>query len=419
MDSKLKRTVILLSTLTILLVVTVVILSNGKKITGREKNTVSSEATYATSEDKTAGGKQIGKNLNAWRNDETFFDNEADTLAAKIMEDMITLDIKCVSIQNDIRVRILDYEGNLKTGIEFQVVIGKGSTENLYIDSDKDGVVYQDGFAAGDYQVYLIPVEGYNVPEKQLTVSVTDSVQYKPIEDIDILISPKSEAERILDDLMVVTAESYADKKQTNAYCKDDFMYGVDVTDSYGEIDWNKVYDSGIRFVMLRAGYRGAISGDIILDENFSEYATQASRAGLEVGAYFFSQAVNEVEAVEEASAILRCCENKNIRYPIAIRLDQAGGLGRADSLESGVRTKIAEAFLKTVASEGYEPCVYASSNWLRTNLDNSRLGKYTIWMAQFNKTPTDEFYYDMWQYTSKGSVPGIEGDVSISRSYK
>lgn len=419
MDSKLKRTVILLSTLTVLLVVAVVIISNGKKITGREKNTKSSEAEVSVSIDSKTGERQIGNNLNAWRNDETFFDNEADTLAAKIMEEMITLDIKCVSIEEDIRVRVLDYEGKLKTGIPFQVVIARGSSESLYIDSDQDGVIYQDGLSEGEYQVYLLPVDGYIVPEKQINVSVPKSVQYSPIEDIELLMVEKSEAERTLDDLMVVTADSYADKKQTNAFCKDDFMYGIDVKEDYGEIDWNAVYDSGIRFVMLRAGYRGAISGDIVPDEEFSEYATQASRAGLEVGAYFFSQAVNEVEAVEEASAVLKWCKNKNIRYPIAVRVDQAGGLGRADSLESGERTKIVEAFLKTVASQGYEPCLYASSNWLRTNLDSEKLGKYTIWMAQFNKTPTDEFYYDMWQYTSKGNVPGVEGNVSISRSYK
>ncbi len=419
MDSKLKRTVILLSTLTVILVVFAVILSNGKKITGREKNTGSSEAETSVSTESKNGNRQIGSNLNAWRSDETFFDNEADTLAAKIMEDMITLDIKCVSVESDIRIRVLDYEGNLKTGIPFQAVIAKGSSETLYVDSDKDGIIYQDGLVEGDYQVYLLPVEGYIVPEGQTMVSVSETVQYSPIEDIELLLAEKSEAEKTLDDLMVVTADSYADKKQTTAFCKDDFAYGVDVKEDYGEIDWNEVYDSGIRFVMLRAGYRGAISGDIIADDKFSEYATQASRAGLDVGVYFFSQAVNEVEAVEEASAVLRLCENKNIRYPIAIRLDQAGGFGRADSLESGARTKVAEAFLKTVAGEGYEPCLYASSNWLRTNLDSSKLGKYTIWMAQFNKTPTDEFYYDIWQYTSKGKVPGIEGDVSISRSYK
>lgn len=155
-----------------------------------------------------------------------------------------------------------------------------------------------------------------------------------------------------------------------------------------------------------------------MIDESFDQYATLANRAGLDVGAYFFSQAVNEKEAVEEASAVYACCREKNICYPICIRIDQAGGLGRADSLDRETRTKIAKAFLETAKGFGYEPCVYATSNWLKTNLDMKKLSGYRIWMAQFNANPVEDIYYDMWQYSSKGKVPGIDGEVSLSKSF-
>ena len=96
-----------------------------------------------------------------------------------------------------------------------------------------------------------------------------------------------------MEDSMTVGAESYADKKQNSSFAKDEYVYGIDLSDKDTVTDFNKIYESGVRFVMLRVGYRGSIFGDIVIDETFDEYATLANRAGLDVGAYFFSQAVN------------------------------------------------------------------------------------------------------------------------------
>ena len=420
MDSKVRRVVILLCVLMGLTVIGIVILVNIDTLKRNKKPSVISVTSEVVSAEKEES-LQIGHDLDSWKKDASFFDKEPDTLAGKILDDMTNLSVKAVSIERDIRIRILDYEGGLMTGEAFKVAISSEKKPNdyeNYSDSDKDGVITVDFLEPGKYYVTLLPIDGYTIPDKPTEVDVKSKVEYAFIEDVSLLFKEKTEAEARLDDTMVVGADTYADKKQSTSFAKDDYTYGIDVSNRNTVTDWKKVYDSGIRFVMIRAGYRGAISGDIVIDELFSQNATLANRAGLDVGVYFFSQAVNEKEAVEEASAVYEVCKEKNICYPICFRVDQAGGLGRADSLDRDARTKVAEAFMETVKGFGYEPCVYASSNWLKTNLDMKKLSKYRVWMAQFTANPIEDLYYDMWQYSSKGKVPGIEGEVYLSKSF-
>ena len=140
--------------------------------------------------------------------------------------------------------------------------------------------------------------------------------------------------------------------------------------------------------------------------------------AGLKVGVYFFTQAVNEVEAVEEASMVLALCEGYNLEYPVIIDSEGAGGEGRADSLDVETRTKVCAAFCETIKNAGYEAGVYASRSWFNANLNVKELDKYRIWLAEYRSTPLYSGYYDMWQYTSKGQIDGIEGNVDLNISY-
>lgn len=417
MDSKLKSAITAICIFTVITVLVIALAAGSRKTSPvSASHTGADEIVESVQKDI----KQIGNNTSVWMRDETFFDSDADTLAMKIMQDSLTLHVKAVSVEKDLRLRILDYEERIKQGEKFVLSVQSAGNEAMICeDEDADGIVYIENLLPGEYEVSLLPFADFIVPDLPVKVKVKERVSYEKIEDIELLFSEKSEAEIDLDDLMTISSLDYADKKQDTAFAKDETAYGVDVSEKDGEIDWKKVYDSGIRFAMIRAGFRGAITGDIILDEKFQENATEAIRAGINVGAYFFSQAVSEKEAVEEASALIECCSKRNISYPVAIRIDRAGGLGRADSIDSELRTQIAEAFLKTVKSAGYDPCVYASSNWLMTNLDSKKLSKYTVWMSQLNKQPTDELVFDMWQYTTKGKVPGIQKEVSISRSYK
>lgn len=194
---------------------------------------------------------------------------------------------------------------------------------------------------------------------------------------------------------------------------------GIDVSKYQTSINWQKVKNAGINFVIIRCGYRGYGSGVLVQDPMFASHITGAKAAGLRVGIYFFSQAINEAEAVEEASMAVKLARQYGINMPIAIDSEYAnGGAGRADGLSKSDRTKVTIAFCNTVASAGYKPMVYASKNWFSEHLNVSQFpGSYRIWVAQYASKCTYGGRYDIWQNTSKGSVDGVKGNVDMNIS--
>ncbi len=424
MDSRLKNSVILLTFLLCISIVAIVVVANLDKIRNLKNDTASSysesKVEPATSAND-AGFTRIGGDLYAWQNDPGFFDNESDTLAKRIMEKICDLSIACVSVEKDARVFVRDYEGNLKTGIMFEVVFKQGAKEFSVKDYDMDGMVYADNLETGDYEISLLPVSEYTVPEKPETLMVKEAVEYFAIEGIDALMKTVDDILPEKEDLMVVTAaENVSKTVLTSTNFDPACVYGIDLpTDvNYDNIDWNEVYASGIRFVMLRAGFRGAANGAIVVDADFKESARKAYMAGLDVGAYFFSQAIDEVEAVEEASALIEITKDVNITYPLCIRFDRAGGFSRADELDSETRTLVAEAFCQTIKNMGYTPCVYSSSDRLLVGLKSKRIEKYCVWMAEFTNPPEYDGVYDIWQYSNRGKIKGIDETVYLNASY-
>ena len=133
---------------------------------------------------------------------------------------------------------------------------------------------------------------------------------------------------------------------------------------------------------------------------------------------YFFTQAINEVEAVEEASMVVSLCENYDLDYPVFIDTEGAGGNGRADGLDAETRTLVCEAFCETVQSAGYHAGVYASRNWYYNQLEDERLSTYVLWVAEYREEPLYTGNYSLWQYTSSGSVNGINTRVDLNISY-
>ena len=194
---------------------------------------------------------------------------------------------------------------------------------------------------------------------------------------------------------------------------------GIDVSKFQSSINWQKVKNAGINFVIIRCGYRGYGSGVLVQDPMFASHITGAKAAGLRVGIYFFSQAVSKAEAVEEASMAVKLARQYGINMPIAIDSEYAnGGAGRADGLSKSARTDITIAFCNTVANAGYKPMVYASKSWFSDHLDVSRFpSSYRIWVAHYAKTCGYTGRYDIWQNTSKGSVDGVKGNVDMNIS--
>lgn len=158
--------------------------------------------------------------------------------------------------------------------------------------------------------------------------------------------------------------------------------------------------------------------GSLVVDPYFEANIKAATMAGVKVGVYFFTQAINEVEAVEEASMVLELVREYSLDYPIFIDTEGAGGNGRADMLSVEERTLVCDAFCRTVENAGGEAGVYASRNWYYNRIDASKLENYCIWLAEYRSAPLYDGYYNMWQYTSKGTVDGIEGNVDMNISY-
>ena len=138
----------------------------------------------------------------------------------------------------------------------------------------------------------------------------------------------------------------------------------------------------------------------------------------MKVGIYFFTQAVNQVEAVEEASMVVSLLGGTEIEYPVFIDIEGAGGNGRADALDAATRTTVANAFCRTIQNAGLEAGVYSGRYWYYNNLNVGDFIGQKIWLAEYRDTPLYTGRYDMWQYTSSGSVAGIEGRVDLNVSY-
>ena len=195
---------------------------------------------------------------------------------------------------------------------------------------------------------------------------------------------------------------------------------GIDVSFYNGNINWTTVKNSGIDFVIIRAGFRGWGSGTVYQDTCFSQNIKGAKAAGLKVGVYFYSTAVNVVEAVEEASIVLSWLGGQRLDCPVYIDMEFSGDYpnGRQDTLSPALRTEIARAFCQTISSAGYSPGVYATQSFFKQEIDFSALSSYSIWLASFtenNALPDFSGKYDIWQFTDFGRIPGVNGTVDFS----
>ncbi len=206
------------------------------------------------------------------------------------------------------------------------------------------------------------------------------------------------------------SSEGILDTGSTNA--------GIDVSMWNGSIRWSEVAASGISFAIVRCGYRGSSTGALVKDSTVGTNVTGARNAGLKVGLYFFSQAVNEAEAVEEASMAVQIARSYGISMPIFLDVESSGG--RGDAVSVSQRTANIAAFCKTVQNAGFSAGVYANTNWFSEKINVSALTGYHIWLAQYAETPTySGSRYDIWQYSSTGHVNGISGNVDLNISYR
>lgn len=211
------------------------------------------------------------------------------------------------------------------------------------------------------------------------------------------------------------------DYVQENFYWEDgflhykgrDYMIGIDVSTHQETIDWQTVANSGVEFAMIRAGFRGSTAGELYEDDCFAYNLREAKAAGIKVGVYFFSQAINYEEAIEEAEYVLDLLDGTSLDLPVFYDWEYLDGRVHQPWLTP--MTNCAIAFCEKIKEKGYRPGVYFNQDYGYNYLDLRDLENYTLWLAEYGDIPTFPYLYHCVQYTDSGTVPGIEGAVDLN----
>ncbi len=223
--------------------------------------------------------------------------------------------------------------------------------------------------------------------------------------------------------------EPTAPQPEENPYRAEDFVYengfltctaaetvvGIDVSVHQGVIDWQQVAAAGVDFVMIRAAYRGYKYGQVNADANALANIQGARDAGLLVGVYIYSQAINVAEAVEEAEFLLQMLEGVELDLPITFDWERYSSDSRTANVSGRTVTDCAIAFCETVRAGEREAMIYFNTTQALEELSLPELTEYPFWLAQYDTTVMFPYRVDMWQYTSKGSVPGVNGNVDLN----
>lgn len=193
-------------------------------------------------------------------------------------------------------------------------------------------------------------------------------------------------------------------------------VLGIDVSKYQGDIDWEKVKQAGVEFVIIRVGGRGyGSSGVLYSDPKAQKNYAGAKAAGLKVGGYFFSQAITVAEAVEEANYTLELTKDWELDMPLVYDWECLADDYRTVGVSRRMLTDCTKAFCDTVEAAGHSPMVYFNPSQSQKEMHLEELVDYGFWLAMYSDKMNYPYKVDMWQYTNKGSVPGIAGNVDIN----
>jgi GH25 family lysozyme M1 (1,4-beta-N-acetylmuramidase) len=192
--------------------------------------------------------------------------------------------------------------------------------------------------------------------------------------------------------------------------------FGIDVSEHQGAIDWQAVANDGVEFALIRLGNRGATEGLLYLDDYFEDNISGAQQAGILVGVYFFSQAITEAEAREEAEFVLKHLKGHRLDYPVVFDHEKVFGMeARSDHLTGEQISRCTETFLEIIREAGYDTMVYGNKSDLY-RLSPYLLNRYGVWLAEYDAAhPTMEHDLAIWQFTSNGSVDGISTRTDLN----
>lgn len=194
---------------------------------------------------------------------------------------------------------------------------------------------------------------------------------------------------------------------------------GIDVSSHQGKIDWNLVAGDGVEFAMIRLGYRGyGKEGKLVEDSRFEENIQGAKAAGIKVGVYLFSQAVNEEELLEEANLVLEKIAPYEIDCPVVYDVERTSANGRMNQISVEERTRLTLLFCQTIENAGYRPMIYHNTQMSALFIDIAAMESYDKWYASYGDQMFYPYEYKIWQYSDKGTVQGIKTNVDLNISF-
>lgn len=289
---------------------------------------------------------------------------------------------------------------------------------------------------AEDSPVFIEEVEGEpfaepaNLPEDAAQAAPEDAAGASPE---DVIPEEQAVSEEAEDPQAQVTSEEGAaadmSEVQTGIGENQNIGVGIDVAKYQGVIDWQQVAACGVQFAMIRTGYRTQVGGEICEDGAAKYNMQEATKNGIKIGVYFFSTAINEAEAVQEADWVADYIAQYRITYPVAYNCEGYYNRdNRQFGLDKAARSSVALAFLNRISERGYTPMFYASKNEMENDRDwnvTEISKKYKIWVSQYPVQPfplTEKSSYSgthaMWQYTNRGTIPGIPKNVDMNLTY-
>lgn len=309
-------------------------------------------------------------------------------------------------------------------------------TDVLPIDENGDGVpeyglqlVHDETGATADYYVSVMLYNADNTPVRPYSIEAT------PIVDTSEQTVGFAPAVSMIGWQTIDGKQYYFDKNGSRVtglkdidgklYYFNDYgvkasYVGVDVSFYNETIDWYKVKDHGVDFAIIRVGGRMWRDGSLYDDVCFEQNIQGAKNAGLRVGVYFYSTAIDELEAVQEASMVLDRLGGTSLDFPVFFDTEFSGIYpeARSDNLTKNERTAIIHAFCDTIQNGGYRPGVYSGQNFFKNQLDYNAISSYPIWLASYtgnNRLPNFSNRYDIWQFTDSGYVKGIPTAVDMN----
>lgn len=225
------------------------------------------------------------------------------------------------------------------------------------------------------------------------------------------------------------TEEATLPPPEANPYDAADFDYengyltciagesimGIDVSEFQHQVDWNAVKEAGVEYVILRVGFRGYSTGAVKADARALANYQGAKAAGLKIGVYFFSQAITSEEARAEANFLLGFTEGWDLQMPVVYDWEYIKAEARTGKMDARTLTDCTIAFCETIQAAGHTPMVYFNKNQGEKLLYLEELTDYPFWLAWYSDEMDYPYYVEMWQYTNKGEVPGIKGDVDVN----